>query len=408
LEARPTAKAAWRGQMNFTRVMCKSLKNNKFWRRFRRGFDGVAKAGFGARSIILLALVFRQFSALASGSVTLAWNPVGSSTIAGYNIYYGGVSGVYTNKISVGKATTEATISGLIQGTTYYFAATTYAASGVESARSSQLAYLIPLLANQSPTLNAIDNLTIAENTGLQTVSLSDITSGAAMENQTLTVTATSCNTDLIPNPTVNYTSPNNTGSLSFTPVHHANGMVFITVTVNDGQTGNNSMTRTFSVTVTPSSSQNTLINPLTNQVAVVGQSNVFRAIPASISSLTYQWKFNGSNLPAATGSALALDKINPGQAGAYSVTADHSGEFTISSATLTVNATTSTLAPAAHVSGQYALTVAGVTGLKFVVQASTNLIDWIPVQTNTAPFTFVDVNAAKYRQRFYRSVYIP
>jgi hypothetical protein len=388
--------------------MCKSLKNNKFWRWFRHRFDGVAKAGSGTGNIVLLAVAIMRLSALASSSVTLAWNPISSSTIAGYNIYYGGVSGVYTNKISVSRATTEATVSGLIQGATYYFAATTYSASGLESMRSSQLAYLVPLPANQPPTLNAIDDLIIAEGTGLQTVSLSDITSGAAMENQTLTVTATSCNTNLIPNPTVNYTSPNTTGSLSFTPVHHANGMVFITVTVNDGQTSNNSMTRTFSVTVTPSSSQNSLINPLTNQTAVAGQSNVFRAISTSLSPLTYQWNFNGSDLPAATGSALALDKIGPGQAGIYSVTATRSGEFTISSATLTVNPTTSTLAPAAHVSGQYALTVAGVTGLKFVVQASTNLINWVPVQTNTAPFTFVDVNAAKYRQRFYRSVYTP
>jgi hypothetical protein len=42
------------------------------------------------------------------------------------------------------------------------------------------------------------------------------------------------------------------------------------------------------------------------------------------------------------------------------------------------------------------------------VVQASTNLINWVPLQTNTAPFTFVDANAGNFRQRFYRSIYTP
>ena len=194
-----------------------------------------------------------QFPALATAaSVTLAWNSSTDSTIAGYNIYYGGASHIYTNKISVGKAT-SVTISGLVQGTTYYFAATTYSASGVESEFSSELAYLVPAnvpIANQPPTLNAINDLTITENTGLQTVSLSDITSGATTENQTLTVTAVSSDTSLIPNPSVNYTSANTTGSLTFTPVHNADGTAIITVTVNDGQARNNTVIRTFTVTV--------------------------------------------------------------------------------------------------------------------------------------------------------------
>ena len=118
---------------------------------------------------------------------------------------------------------------------------------------SSEVSYLVPLnvpIVNQPPTLNAISNLTINENAGLQTVSLSGITSGATNENQTLTVTAVSSNLGLIPNPTVNYTSPNTTGNLTFTPVANANGTATITVTVNDGGTSNNIVTQTFTVTV--------------------------------------------------------------------------------------------------------------------------------------------------------------
>ena len=58
-------------------------------------------------------------------NVTLAWNPSTNKLVAGFNLYYGGVSGTYTNKTAAGAAT-SLTISNLIPGTTCYFAATTY------------------------------------------------------------------------------------------------------------------------------------------------------------------------------------------------------------------------------------------------------------------------------------------
>jgi hypothetical protein len=40
-----------------------------------------------------------------------------------------------------------------------------------------------------------------------------------------------------------------------------------------------------------------------------------------------------------------------------------------------------------------------------YVVQASTNLLDWVSVLSNTAPFVFVDSNTAGFNQRFYRAL---
>ena len=51
------------------------------------------------------------------------------------------------------------------------------------------------------------------------------------MAGKYLTVTATSNNTGLIPNPTVTYTSPNTIGSISFTPVVNQTGTATITIT---------------------------------------------------------------------------------------------------------------------------------------------------------------------------------
>jgi hypothetical protein len=48
------------------------------------------------------------------------------------------------------------------------------------------------------------------------------------------------------------------------------------------------------------------------------------------------------------------------------------------------------------------------VTGLNYSVQASSNLIDWVPLTTNVAPFTFADTNSTTFTLRFYRSVFLP
>jgi hypothetical protein len=204
-------------------------------------------------------------AALATGTVTLAWDPSpGTNAIANYNLYYGVASATYTNVVSAGTNTT-ASVSNLVEGATYYFAATAVDINGLESAYSTEVSALIPVkLTNQPPTLNALANVTINESAGLQTVNLAGITSGATNEVQTLTVTTASSNPALIPTPAVNYTSPNTTGSITFTPVAFAYGSATITVTVNDGGTSNNIFSRTFTVTVNPVNQPPTL-NALAN-----------------------------------------------------------------------------------------------------------------------------------------------
>ena len=111
--------------------------------------------------------------------------------------------------------------------------------------------------ANNAPTLDAISSpATILKNSGLQTISLTGISAGV-LESQALQVTATSDNTSLIPTPAVNYTSPNSTGSLSYTPAAGNTGVAHITVVVRDagldgtmGNTDDGTVSRTFTVTV--------------------------------------------------------------------------------------------------------------------------------------------------------------
>ena len=87
---------------------------------------------------------------------------------------------------------------------------------------------------NDMPTLDALSDERINENNLGQTINLMSITAGNG-ESQPLRVTSTSNNTDLIPNPVVNYTSSNPTGSIVFTPVANKSGTATITVIVEDG-----------------------------------------------------------------------------------------------------------------------------------------------------------------------------
>jgi hypothetical protein len=68
---------------------------------------------------------------------------------------------------------------------------------------------------------------------------------------------------------------------------------------------------------------------------------------------------------------------------------------------------TAATLTEAVRSSRQFSFTVTGDTGQQYVVQASTNLLDWVSLQTNAAPFLFADTNAAGFHQRYYRTYYL-
>ena len=98
----------------------------------------------GVILILISVLAVSQLPTFAAGSVTLTWNPSTDSNVTGYRIYYGVASHRYTNMVHVGKAT-NATISGLVEGATYYFAATAYSILGLESDFSNEASYTVPM-----------------------------------------------------------------------------------------------------------------------------------------------------------------------------------------------------------------------------------------------------------------------
>ena len=51
-------------------------------------------------------------------------------------------------------------------------------------------------------------------------------------------------------------------------------------------------------------------------------------------------------------------------------------------------------------------ISVTGVPGYLYVVEASTDLVNWVALQTNVTPLLFTDTNAWRYPKRFYRAAY--
>jgi hypothetical protein len=113
-----------------------------FWPKLESQRPHKRKNGFFLFPIIGV-LVFGSFLILTQGSsyaaqVKLAWNA--SNGAAGYKIYYGTVSKNYTSFVDV-KNNLTYTFPDLPDGNTYYFVATAYDTSRLESNYSAEVSY---------------------------------------------------------------------------------------------------------------------------------------------------------------------------------------------------------------------------------------------------------------------------
>ena len=136
---------------------------------------------------------------------------------------------------------------------TNMFGTATITVTAKDSSGSTSVQFLVTVnQINVAPTINTPSNVTINENAGTQTVNLTGIAAGGGA-TQVLMVTASSNNSALV-NPSVTYTSPNSTGTLTFTPAANSFGTATITVTVTEsggGATGGvNTTSVQFTVTV--------------------------------------------------------------------------------------------------------------------------------------------------------------
>jgi hypothetical protein len=122
-----------------------------------------------------------------------------------------------------------------------------------------------------------------------------------------------------------------------------------------------------------------------------------------------YQWYRNGQLLAGATSVSYSRNNFSAQEAGVYSLMASNClgiSSNVIGRVTVDVPLTLSFLA--SRLGGQFDFHVTGSASRGFVIQGSTNFLNWIPLYTNVtpmAPVNFADPASASQPLRFYRAI---
>jgi hypothetical protein len=210
---------------------------------------------------------------------TLAWSATTTNTdgtpitgLAGYNVYFGSVSGSYQQKVDVGNVTSYM-LSNLADGSTYYFATSAYNTAGQESALSKELSktfpakqttYTISTTAGAGGAIIASSNSNVSTATnGTSTMTSVTVTSGA---NQSFTIT------------------PNAGYKVASVTVDGAVVGAVTTYTFNN-VTANHTLSATFSTssyTITGSAGTGGSISPSGTVAVTSGGSQTFAVSPSS------------------------------------------------------------------------------------------------------------------------------
>jgi hypothetical protein len=186
--------------------------------------------------------------------------------------------------------------------------------------------------------------------------------------------------------------------SLTISDAHATNAGTYTVVVTNLVSSASNSATLSIgtlpAITTQPSS-----------HTVAVGSTAALSVKADSAPPPAYQWMFDGSAV-GLNSSALNITNFQATNQGTYSVVVSNSlGAVTSSNALLLLNAPLRLEAPSLA-GGTFQIQLIGVAGSNYVLQASSNLMNWIPLLTNNATNGFLilaDTNAGSLNQRFYR-----
>jgi uncharacterized delta-60 repeat protein len=122
--------------------------------------------------------------------------------------------------------------------------------------------------------------------------------------------------------------------SLSLTNVQTSQAGIYAVVVTNLA----GSVTSSNAVLTVNNPGPPVIVSPPTNQAAVVGETVMFIVVVDGTLPLSYQWRFNGTNIPEATNTSLALTNFQLSQAGNYTVLVTNAlGSVLSSNAVLTM-----------------------------------------------------------------------
>jgi len=160
-----------------------------------------------------------------------------------------------------------------------------------------------------------------------------------------------------------------------------------------------------------------TIITPIENQTILLGQTATFNVETVGTGPMYYQWselRNTPSNhmifvpISGATNSSLSVTPSDSANHYYKVIVSNPFGQASTETR-LSIYALNSVLRLSNSASNQITLNVTSLApGTNYVVFTSTNLMDWEPVRTNTAPFSLVITNNGEFERRFYRAAYVP
>ena len=152
------------------------------------------------------------------------------------------------------------------------------------------------------------------------------------------------------------------------------------------------------------------------SQMIPPGSNVTFTVLAVGTDPLSYQWRANGTNIAGATSTTFNLLSVSTNDAGGYVVVVTNwAGSVTSAVATLQVRELLqfqTTGGVMGIVNGSFRVRLIGMSQTSAVViEASTNLLDWMPLYTNTTPTTLIkysDPVTTNHPNRFYRAMEVP
>jgi hypothetical protein len=121
-----------------------------------------------------------------------------------------------------------------------------------------------------------------------------------------------------------------------------------------------------------------------------------------------YQWKYQGNNIPNATNSSLVINNFQAFNQGDYSVEVWNSGGTNVSPQAALYISSPPRFVSFGVISGSVSAQFVGIANTNYVLEASSNMVSWLPVSTNSSPigiFNFYDQVPQSVANRFYRAI---
>jgi hypothetical protein len=133
------------------------------------------------------------------------------------------------------------------------------------------------------------------------------------------------------------------------------------------------------------------------------GRSFSLSAGAAGTKPFTYQWFLNGVPLAGQTNATLLVTNAQAASAGQYYVQVGNGAGSALSAAAAVSVSTNWALAAAQLVNHNFQFTLLGLTNHEYVIDFSSNLLNWTPLQTNF-PFVFTNGPISNAPTRFFRA----